>query len=311
MRMLAFTFGLALASMAGAALMADEKKPAAAVRPAATAKSNDEEAIRATAAAFLKAFDAADAKALAALWTPAGDYIDENGQSCQGREALEKKYASLFRDHPGLKMTIEIGSIRLLGPNAAMEDGKTVLETPDGRKISASRYTAIHAKENGKWLISAVRDMPLEATSKDALKALSHFVGDWVAKRDDATVQTHCEWIADQHFLQRTYKVEKKGAEVSSGMQIIGWDPGLQKIRSWTFDSTGGHGEGEWTAVDGGWMIESAGVLADGELTASTDMLRQVEDNIIGWRSVDRVAGGQRLSDTEEVVLERRPTRAE
>ena len=52
-------------------------------------------------------------------------------------------------------------------------------------------------------------------------------------------------------------------------------------------------------------MIESEGVLADGALSSSTELLRLVGDNILGWQSVDRVAGSQPLADTEEVVLER------
>lgn len=309
MRKLAFHVAIAAGIMAPAALTADEKQPNAAARPA-PAKSADEDAIRATAAAFVKAFEAGDAQALADLWTSNGDYISETGQTCQGREAIKKRYESLFRDYPGTKIKIEIASIRLLGPHEAIEDGMSSLQSADGRRISSSRYTAVHVKESGKWLLSAVRDMPIEAASQDAMQALEPLVGDWISRRDEATVQTHCEWIADRRFLQRTYTVEKKGAVALSGMQIVGWDPAAKRIRSWTFDSTGGHGEGEWAPLESGWMIESAGVLADGELTASTEILHMVNENVIGWRSINRVAGGSPLADTEEVVLERIPSRA-
>ncbi len=306
MRSLAFSLGLAAASMVAATLLAQETQPKAAVRrDASSMESAEVQAIRATAVAFEKAFDAGDAQALAALWTPQGDYVDENGMLSQGREAIEKKYASLFQQRPGMKMKIDVASIRLLGPNVAMEDGSAALISEAGHAISASRYAAVHTKDQGKWLLSAVRDMPVEASSNEALKALEHFIGDWVARRDEATVHTHCRWIAAGRFLERTYTVKKKDAAVVSGTQIIGWDPAAQVIRSWTFDSTGGHGQGAWTAVEGGWVIESEGVLADGALSSSTELLRLVGDNILGWQSVDRVAGGQPLADTEEVVLER------
>lgn len=306
MRRLAFPLGLAAASMAAATLLAQEAQPTtAAGGDASSTESADVKAIRATAVAFERAFDAGDAKAVAALWTQQGDYVDENGQVSQGRKAIEKKYASLFEQVPGMKMKISIASIRLLGPNVAMEDGSAALISEEGHTISASRYAAVHTKEQGKWLLSAVRDMPLETSAKDALNALERFVGDWVAQRNEATVHTHCQWIAKGRFLERTYTVQKKDEAVISGTQIIGWDPAAQRIRSWTFDSTGGHGQGAWTAVEGGWIIESEGVLADGSLTSSTELLRLVDDNVLGWQSVDRIAGGQPLADTEEVVLER------
>ena len=42
-------------------------------------------AINKTAEAFVEAFHKGDAKALAAFWTPDGDYVDENGRVLKGR----------------------------------------------------------------------------------------------------------------------------------------------------------------------------------------------------------------------------------
>ena len=176
MRSLAFSLGLAAASMVAATLLAQETQPKAAVRrDASSMESAEVQAIRATAVAFEQAFDAGDAQALAALWTPQGDYVDENGMLSQGREAIEKKYASLFQQRPGMKMKIDVASIRLLGPNVAMEDGSAALISEEGHAISASRYAAVHTKDQGKWLLSAVRDMPVEASSNEALKATRTF----------------------------------------------------------------------------------------------------------------------------------------
>ena len=133
-----------------------------------------------------------------------------------------------------------------------------------------------------------------------------------MARRDDRTVTTHCKWAAGKRFLLRTYVAsEKEHPDVPSrtGLQIIGWDPASRQIRSWTFDSTGGHGQGLWTRADGGWTIESEGVLADGSPTTSTELIERVSDNIIGWQSINRTVGGQPLPDTEQVVLERVPAK--
>ena len=48
-------------------------------------------------------------------------------------------------------------------------------------------------------------------------------------------------------------------------------------------------------------------MLPDGTPTASRDLLIRVpgEDDVLGWRSMARSAGGASLPDTPEVVLDR------
>src|SRR5262245_39266468 len=48
--------------------------------------SADEDAIRANVAAFTKAYNAHDAKAIAALFTPNGQVVDEEGNASEGRD---------------------------------------------------------------------------------------------------------------------------------------------------------------------------------------------------------------------------------
>jgi len=63
-----------------------------ATSPARAAESNPQEeaAITKTAEAFVEAFQKGDPKAVAAFWTPDGDYVDPNGRVLQGRQAIEK-----------------------------------------------------------------------------------------------------------------------------------------------------------------------------------------------------------------------------
>jgi uncharacterized protein (TIGR02246 family) len=88
-----------------------------------TENEADEKAIRATADDFVKAFNAADVKAIGLLWAPDAEYTDESGQSFQGRAAIEQVYADVFKQHLGAMMTVKIESIRLLGPDTALEKG--------------------------------------------------------------------------------------------------------------------------------------------------------------------------------------------
>jgi hypothetical protein len=92
-------------------------------------------------------------------------------------------------------------------------------------------------------------------------------------------------------------------------MQIIGWDPQARQIRSWSFDSAGGHGGGLWSAAADGWQIKSSGVLPDGTPTAAVDHLIRVpgENDVFGWESIDRHVGDAELPDLKEAVLDRVP----
>jgi len=81
-------------------------------------RAADEKAIRATADDFIKAFNGGDAKAVGALWATDSEYTDESGQSFHGREAIQKEYVDLFKDHRGATMTVEIESVRFLGPTS-------------------------------------------------------------------------------------------------------------------------------------------------------------------------------------------------
>ena len=90
----------------------------------------DEKAIRATADEFVRAFDAGDAKAVAALWASDAKYTDESGRSYHGRAAIEKEYADLFQESRGATMTVTIESIRFLGPDIALEKGVATVKSP-------------------------------------------------------------------------------------------------------------------------------------------------------------------------------------
>src|SRR5262245_37715471 len=104
-----------------------EAKPAA-KSDAAAAVDAELAAIRGTEREFKKAFDAGDAKAVAALWTTNGEYVDEVGRRLQGREAIEKEFATFFTANKGAKITSHIESLRLINAETAIEDGSDVVE---------------------------------------------------------------------------------------------------------------------------------------------------------------------------------------
>src|SRR5436309_2235915 len=96
-----------------------------------------------TAEAFVEAFHKGDAKAVAALWTPDGDFINENSRVLKGRQAIEDSFAQLFAANKGLKVRIDVASVRFPAPDLAIEDGTQSAAALDGRTPSRARYTNV------------------------------------------------------------------------------------------------------------------------------------------------------------------------
>ena len=267
-------------------------------------------AIRATAAAFIKAFNAGDAKGVASLWAPNGTAVDDDGTVFKGRQAIEDQYAALFKAHPGARVEVSIKSIDFPTATTAIEEGESQVLTKDDAPPSVSRYTVVHVLEDGKWLMANVHETSVPVASNfDQLQDLAWVVGEWQAKGKGVTSVHKIHWIANKNFIQRDYAVHRDGMLASSGTQIIGWDPESHRIISWSFDSSGGYGTGIWTPAADGWRIESSGVTVDGVPTSSKDHLVVLPDdkNVVGFRSTDRRLGDTKLPDTGELVLDRAP----
>jgi uncharacterized protein (TIGR02246 family) len=271
----------------------------------------DARAIRALVADFLRAFDAGDAPAIAALFTPDGRVTDEAGDDAVGRDAIAARFAASFDDNPGGKIAIKDDSLRFLGADAAVEEGTAVITPGDGAGPPESvRYTALYVKRDGRWLHDSVRDhraAEAETTPHDRLKELGWMVGEWVDESADAVVFTTCKWSDDKNYLLRDFTLKVEGRPATAGTQRIGWDPLTKGIKSWVFDADGGHSEGLWSRDGDRWVVKSAGVLADGRTASATNVITFVNKDTTRWASVDRTVGGEAIPDVEEITIVRRP----
>jgi hypothetical protein len=63
-----------------------------------SSNSKDESTIRGNVEAFVKAYNAHDAKAVAGLFSTEAPVIDEDGETTQGRDAIEKRVAGTFAE---------------------------------------------------------------------------------------------------------------------------------------------------------------------------------------------------------------------
>ena len=274
--------------------------------PAAKPQSEAEQAIRKAAQEFDAAFNSGSADKIAALWTADSEYVDEDGHRYVGRDTIKKEYAEFFAGNPQAKIRSATDSVRLVNATTAIEDGRAMLEPPPVGAPGTSRYTAVYVQQDGKWLLSSVHDMRVERPSNyHQLDDFEWLIGTWHAGKGSMAMETKCRWLANKSFIERTYVVTDGGLPTSSGLQIIGWDPDVQQLCSWTLSSDAGHAKNVWRPQGAGWVSQSSGVQGDGTKTTGVTSLRRIDDNTLGWKSTDRTVGGVRLPDLEEVILKR------
>jgi hypothetical protein len=140
------------------------------------------------------------------------------------------------------------------------------------------------------------------------LKELEWMVGEWVDESENNKVSANIRWADNQSYLIREYNVEIQGEKSSSGTQFIGWDPQSGQIKSWVFDSEGGHGEALWTrTADNQWVLKAQGVLRDGRPSSATQVHTIINKDSVKSSSIDRIIGGQVAPDIIDLVMVRKP----
>jgi uncharacterized protein (TIGR02246 family) len=268
--------------------------------------SADEEAIRANIATFIKAYNAHDPKAISALFTPNGQIVDEQGMATEGRTEIERAFKDLFSDSPKKQIEVNVESLGFIGPNLAVEKG-TTKETAPGETPEYDRYTVLHVKQDGKWLMALAQDSDGDApTPQEQLQALAWLVGEWVDDDGSSVVNSTCRWSEDGNFLLQDFNQQLKGQNAMKVNQRIGWDPIAKQIRSWVFDSEGGYGESFWTRDGDTWLIKATGVSGDGKIGTATNTLVPAGKDAYVWRSRDRIVGDD-VADPIEIKVVRKP----
>ena len=267
-----------------------------------------EVAIRKTVEAYVQSFNKHDAKALADLWSPDAVYTNRlTGEQAVGRAAIAEQFTALFKEQPELKLDVDLESVQLLSPNAAVEHGTAKLLAPQAEPEEV-KYTAVYVKQGGQWLLDRVTDGTESAAPShyEQLKVLEWMVGSWVDEDENARIETECNWTKNRSFLTRSFSFFVGDRREMSGMQIVGWDPAAGTIRSWTFDSDGGFAEATWTYTKDRWFIRNQGVLADGRKATMVNVIKPVDADSFTWHTIERTAGGELLPNIDEVLIVRK-----
>ena len=274
------------------------------------ARAADEKAIRLVIAACGKAYNAHDARAMAALFAPDAEIVNEDGGRTQGRPAIEQVFAAVFQTHPQGRIEIAVEGIHFLGPALAVEDGLSTVVREPGATPEKNRYVVVHAKQDGRWQMASARELPEQpAASTESLEDLSWLIGDWVDESPEAMIATSYRWTDNHKFILGEFKVQRAGQPLMSGTHRIGWDPLAAKIRSWVFDSEGGFAEALWTRKGNQWIVKSTGVTREGKVASPTNLYTSLGKDRMTWQSHDRIVGGESMPDIEETPIVRKPPR--
>lgn len=261
--------------------------------------------------AIIAAFQSGQAAQVASAFAPTGEWISEEGVIYQGRAELESVLGQFFQKFPKATLAIETESIRQVAPQVLIEEGTRQITVEDGSSRARLRYVAVRTQVDGKWLIASLREVnddPLP-TAHDHLLALSWLVGEWVNEGSDANVKLTFRWSDDQNYLLGEYRIVTNGEESVTSSQRIGWDPHLQKIRSWLFETDGGYSQGIWTATEQGWTVQSQSVLPDGQTGSATLTLEPQDDKQFRFTAEQRIVGNS-MEPPMTVTISRHPPKA-
>lgn len=132
--------------------------------------------------------------------------------------------------------------------------------------------------------------------ASEHLKELDWLVGKWIDedKEDDVSLELSYAWDPSGNFIIQhfTMQVDNKKFE---GIQIIGWDPIQDKLRSWIFDSAGGFGESIWSKQDNKWVVKTVFTLADGGQASAMHVYTKISENAYTFAAENRDIDGSLL----------------
>ena len=297
-------------------------------KPAVSGRAGDEAAIRAATSRYLAAIGRGDGAALAEMWTPDGDIVDDEGRVTNGREAVAA--IAPAADAPRRAPTIRETRLRFLTADVAIEDGVVTVAPPEGGEPHEGWFSATWVRHEGGWRIAGLRESRISsAHDVPSLADLAWMVGDWTVaensaaptddagpRRNEPRIELSVRWNPTRTFLIRELSITPPadaadaGASPAAPTQItqrIGWDPLSRQIVSWVFGSDGSHGEATWSREDGTWIARTRSVLPDGTQTSALNIYAYDGAETCTWRSIPTHVGGEHAPHVSMTMVRKPP----
>lgn len=255
----------------------------------------DETAVRKSLSDYVSVLNQRAVDRIGEFWTEEGTHVDrETGLRTTGRKAIQADIAEVLKSQEAFKLSATVDRVRFVTPDVAKVEGETTVVASDGEPVVAT-FTATLVQRGDRWLLDSIDEMarPQPAAGADALRELSWLVGDWVDDSGETKVTTTFRWTANDAFLLRSFRAEGEAGVAVTGTQVIGWDPVIQQIRSWTFQSDGTFGESTWSRKGGRWSSKAVQTLASGEVASGTYVMERDGDDAFTVQLAGHEIGGQ------------------
>ena len=285
---------------------------------------NAESVNKAFTAALAKAYNARDPQAIAELFTPKGEFVDADGNTFQGRDAIDREFTALFEINPENRGEFAADDIREISPGVLAVDCEATFSAAEGKEDAEDKedagakeavnvqFAALLVKQSdGGWLLASIRSQGEGnlRTPHARLKQLEWLIGEWV---DEKPANRRCipkpaGPMTGNSMLYYDFTIQVVGRKVMNGTQRIGWDGSLEKFKSWVFDSEGGHAEGIWTEIDDRWVVKSTGVRPDGDACSATHTYERRGADSYLFTVTERIVGDDLAPDFTSHVVRKPP----
>lgn len=264
-----------------------------------------------TLASLAAAYNAHKAESIAELFSPAGEFIDGDGNNFQGRDVIAREFTALFDVNPKYTIEFRVDDVRELSPGLLTFDATAKFAESAAPADLRIEFVAFLARQaDGRWLLASIRshgdDDDLE-TPHSRLRQLEWLIGDWVDESDESTMHMSSRWSADGNFIVTDFTIRVAGRDAMTGTQRIGWDGTLNRFKSWVFDSEGGHTEGVWVELEDRWIVKSTGVNSAGDAGSATHSYERKGADAYLFSVTDRIIGDDEQPDFTSRVVRKPP----
>jgi uncharacterized protein (TIGR02246 family) len=130
-------------------------------------KPKPEDLIRETLQSYATAWNRADSRAIADLYTSDADYTGFGSLMTRGRGEIEARYTTLFSGaYAGTEVALDMSSLRFLKPDVAIVDGTLDLTHHNANgsaQTGKGLFIAIMTDDGGQWRFTTFWSKRLES----------------------------------------------------------------------------------------------------------------------------------------------------
>jgi hypothetical protein len=290
---------------AGRAVAQGDAEPSEQGQPSA------ETAIRGQLRRYVEAFNARDFETLSALLSSRFEYRDEtSGDQIDDKAALVERIKSTTDSEPNSRLEARAERFEFQTETIARVTGTSILKA-EGKPDEVSQFAVTMTRNDTDWKIASIVESAAESDHsvkrRQAMESLGWLVGSWEdvssGETEQGKVQSIVEFLPGGQFLKRTL-VELPGGKLL-GSEIIGYDPNLNRVRSWIHFTDGTFGNGYWSGEDDHWRLKMTQTLADGRIASGTYIIRPQDANRLVVKVIAREIDGAPMPLGKETTMVR------